>query len=215
MPIYRYWLYCLWTAVAVRLPTLVLPFEADKRALQALRHVDLLTSLGILKKRWRSLDRHERLIVDSIIRLTFRTHWYVVGRRVLMRCGRDRAVPPQPIGVSRSDHQAPRSLVFHEEYSGFPQLDSSSQRALPFLFRLAAHWLRFLESCSSASRKLPYLDRLIWQYRNLYPGLTPAIAWAVWDVAQALLSLGVRPCSTAGRILLQGWAEGAKDRPVR
>lgn len=36
-----------------------------------------------------------------------------------------------------------------------------------------------------------HLDRLIWQYRNLYPGLTPALAWAIWDVAQAFFSLKV------------------------
>ncbi|CDI81359.1 hypothetical protein, conserved [Eimeria praecox] len=55
---------------------------------------------------------------------------------------------------------------------------------------LAAQWYRFLESVSSPRRKLLHLDRLIWQYRNLYPGLTPALAWAIWDVAQALFSLG-------------------------
>lgn len=59
-------------------------------------------------------------------------------------------------------------------------------------FRLAAQWYRFLESVSSPRRKLAQLDRLIWQFRNLYPGLTPALAWAIWDVAQALLSIGVR-----------------------
>ncbi|KAL8449050.1 hypothetical protein Emed_003402 [Eimeria media] len=106
---------------------------ADQRARQALAEVDAQTALRILKKGWHLLDRHERKIVDSIIQLTFSSHW------------------------------------------------------------LAAQWFRFLESNSSPSRKLPHLDRMIWQYRNLYPGLTPAIAWAVWSVAQALLSLEENP----------------------
>ncbi|KAL8275952.1 hypothetical protein Esti_000068 [Eimeria stiedai] len=112
---------------------------ADKRARQALAGVDAQTALRILKKGWHLLDRHERTIVDSVIQLTFSSHW-----------------------------QAARTY------------DS-----------LAAQWFRFLEMNSSPSRKLPHLDRIIWQYRNLYPGLTPAVAWAVWGVAQALLSLEV------------------------
>ncbi|KAL8427614.1 hypothetical protein Efla_005789 [Eimeria flavescens] len=100
---------------------------ADKKALKALQDSDVETLLRTLKKEWRLLDRRERLLVDSVIRLTFSFHWY-----------------------------APR-------------------------------WLRFLESNANPTRKLPHLDRLIWQYRNLYPGLTPALAWAVWSVARALL----------------------------
>ncbi|KAL8448232.1 hypothetical protein Emag_004000 [Eimeria magna] len=122
--------------------------EADRRARQALAGVDAQTALRILKKGWHLLDRHERRVVDSVIQLTFSSHW------------------------------------------------------------LAAQWFRFLESNSSPSRKLPHLDRLIWQYRNLYPGLTPAIAWAVWSVAQALLSL---------ELLFRVLPEGIKGRwhPVR
>ncbi|KAL8435810.1 hypothetical protein ACSSS7_002187 [Eimeria intestinalis] len=106
---------------------------ADERARKALAGVDAQTALRILKKGWHLLDRHERTIVDSVIQLTFSSHW------------------------------------------------------------LAAQWFRFLEMNSSPSRKMPHLDRLIWQYRNLYPGLTPAVAWAVWSVAQALLSLEENP----------------------
>ncbi|XP_026194214.1 uncharacterized protein LOC113147543 [Cyclospora cayetanensis] len=103
---------------------------ADAGAYKVLRHLDVQTLLQILKKMWNMLDKHERLVVDSVIRLTFKTHW------------------------------------------------------------IAAQWFRFRESNSAASRKLLHLDRLVWQYRNLYPGLTPALAWAIWDVALAVLAVG-------------------------
>ncbi|CDJ67477.1 hypothetical protein, conserved [Eimeria necatrix] len=104
--------------------------DTDDRAHQILHRIKKRTLLQMLRKKWHLLEKSERLVVNSIIRLTFKTHW------------------------------------------------------------LAAQWYRFLESVSSPRRKLPQLDRLIWQFRNLYPGLTPALAWAIWDVAQALLSIG-------------------------
>ncbi|CDJ59757.1 Chromosome III, complete sequence, related [Eimeria maxima] len=104
-------------------------YDTDAGAQQLLQQLEVHELMHIMKKKWHLLDKRERRVVDSIIKLTFHTHW------------------------------------------------------------LVAHWCRFLESISTARRKLLHLDRLIWQYRNLYPGLTPALAWAIWDVAQAFFSL--------------------------
>lgn len=71
-------------------------FETDNRALQTLESIDSQTSLRILKKRWCSLNKHERMVVDSVIRLTFSSHWYGDFRccaRALMRCATGNVFP--------------------------------------------------------------------------------------------------------------------------